>query len=351
LKGTNTNRRWFILVFVAAGLAVGVWAVVRRSGTGRSDASAEPSQPAQQSSKISCLGHIEPKDGVVRIAARSISGQPSIVRQLNVREGDRVKAGRVIAVLDSSHQLEAAARDLEAKVIVARERLALVKAGAKKPDIAAQEAEIARLRAALASAQVEFDRCDQLYRKQAATGLERNQKQTVVETTTQMLNGARSKLLSLGEVREADVKLSEAEIQAAAASAAKARAEYDASVVRAPFNGQVLKIHAHPGEEVGPNGVVELGRTDQIYVIAEVPEQDVGRLRIGQEATIAAEAFPEPLHGKVESIGLQVAKEDVQHTDPASLSDARVVEVKIRLDDSAKASRLIHGQVTAVIGP
>ena len=38
------------------------------------------------------------------------------------------------------------------------------------------------------------------------------------------------------------------------------------------------------------------------------------------------------------------------NTDPASLTDARVVEVKIRLDDSAKASRLIHGKVTVVIG-
>ena len=48
-------------------------------------------------------------------------------------------------------------------------------------------------------------------------------------------------------------------------------------------------------------------------------------------------------HGKVESIGQQVAKDDMSQTDPVSLSDARVVEVKVRLDNSNTASRLIHG--------
>ena len=106
-----------------------------------------------------------------------------------------------------------------------------------------------------------------------------------------------------------------------------------------------------PGEEIGPKGILELARTDQMYVIAEVPESDVGRVRIGNKARIRSEALAEPLGGAVESIGSQVSKENVAPADPVSFSDERIVEVRIRLDDSSRASHLIHGKVTALIEP
>ena len=94
-----------------------------------------------------------------------------------------------------------------------------------------------------------------------------------------------------------------------------------------------------------------MGRTDQMYVIAEVVESDVSRVRVGQRATISGEALCAPLHGQVAFIGMQVARDNIAQTDPVSLQDSRVVEVKIRLDESQEAARLIHGQVTAVIEP
>jgi HlyD family secretion protein len=97
-------------------------------------------------------------------------------------------------------------------------------------------------------------------------------------------------------------------------------------------------------------GLLELGKTDRMYVIAEVFESDITRVHIGDKATITGEALTEPLHGEVESIGMQVAKNNVLQTDPTSLTDARVIEVKVRLDDSSAASRLIHAKVTVVIG-
>jgi len=234
---------------------------------------------------------------------------------------------------------------------VAQERVAQVKTGAKKGDVAAQHAEIARLEAVAANARDQYALCEALFNKQAATGVELAQKRTLVETTTQAVNEAKNQLQSMGEVRQADVNLAEAEVQAAAASVENARTELQAATVRAPVGGQVLKINAFPGEEVGAKGILELGRTDQMYVVAEVVESDVRRVQIGEHATITGESLDGPLSGEVESIGHEVAKDEVMQTDPASLTDTRVVEVKIRLNDSTQASRLIHGQVTAVIRP
>ncbi|WP_289793499.1 hypothetical protein [Chlorogloeopsis sp. ULAP01] len=53
------------------------------------------------------------------------------------------------------------------------------------------------------------------------------------------------------------------------------------------------------------------------------------------------------VHGKVEHIGLQIKKQDVLASDPAAEKDARVVEVKVRIDpqDTVKVAGLTNLQV------
>lgn len=309
------------------------------------------SNPSQGPSNIACLGHIEPKDGVALISARSLSGQPSIIDDLKVREGDWVKTNQVLAVLDSHDQLQTAVEDAEGRVLVAETRLALVQAGARNGDIAAQEAEVARFEAELGTYKAEYERYNALYQKQAVTVSEYAKRALVVSDAEQMVRQAEARLTSMKEVRDVDLRLAEAEVRAATAGVARAKAELAASVVHAPFDGQVLKVHAHLGEEVGATGVLELAKTDQMYVVAEVYESDVGRVRKDQKATITGDALKKPLQGKVEAIGNQIAKNEVANLDPVSLSDTRIVEVKIRLDDSAVASHLVHARVNVVIQP
>src|SRR6202000_2274895 len=99
------------------------------------------------------------------------------------------------------------------------------------------------------------------------------------------------------------------------ANVARAEVELQASIVHAPSAGQVLKVHAHPGEEIGPEGLIELVSTDKMYVIAEVDESDVNRVHVGQTATITGDSLKTPLKGKVEFIGMRVAKNGLASTD------------------------------------
>jgi HlyD family secretion protein len=346
----NTARRiWFILIFVAAAVAAGLWLLQNGARAG-SQAKTAPPRTVGQPASVSCLGRVEPREGILRVSARSLSGQASIVGKLNVREGEWVKEGQELAILDSRPQLEATVRELETRVAVAQNRLAVVKTGARQGDVAAGNAEIARLQAILANQQTDLDRTELLFQKQAATITDRDQKRVAVTSTVQTIAAAKSKLESLQEIRQADVDLAEAEVRAATAGVARAAAELEAAVIRAPFDARVLKIQARPGETVGPKGILELGRTDRMYVIAEVLESDVSRVKVGQSATITGEALTAPWHGTVEFIGYQVAKDDVAQTDPVSLTDSRVIEVKVRLDHALDAARLIHGLVTVVIG-
>ena len=82
-----------------------------------------------------------------------------------------------------------------------------------------------------------------------------------------------------------------------------------------------------------------------MYTVAEVYETDIGKVHVGQRATITSPALHGELMGTVERIGMKIGKRDVLDVDPAASTDARVVEVHIRLDDSRAVAGLTNLQV------
>lgn len=95
---------------------------------------------------VTALGRLAPHSEVIKLSAPT-ANQGSRVDRLLVKEGDRVKAGQVIALLDSHERLKAALAEAEQEVGVAQAKLAVTQAGAKQGEIAAQRAEIDRLAA------------------------------------------------------------------------------------------------------------------------------------------------------------------------------------------------------------
>ncbi len=121
------------------------------------------------------------------------------------------------------------------------------------------------------------------------------------------------------------------------------------TTIRSPITGRVLKVHAREGERVGPEGIAELGKTGSMCAIAEIYETDVRYVRVGDHATVSSPALRAPLSGTVDRIGYKIGKQDVLATDPAARTDARVVEVRVRLDDSKAAAGLSLLQVSVVV--
>ncbi len=95
---------------------------------------------------VTALGKLEPTGKVIKLSAPASTEGVKISRLL-VKAGDTVKAGQLIAVLDSRGRLQAAVNEAQGKVAVARANLAKVKAGAKQGEIDAQKANIGRLQA------------------------------------------------------------------------------------------------------------------------------------------------------------------------------------------------------------
>jgi HlyD family secretion protein len=194
---------------------------------------------------------------------------------------------------------------------------------------------------AVAEAQASYNRTRTTLQQQI------NQAQAIAlqnkNTLQQQISAAEATLDSVGEVRDVDVIKAQAEVDRAIATLRQAEEDLELTKVKAPSDGQIIKINAYPGEVVGDDGILEFAQTNKMMVVAEVYESDIGKVKVGQTASITSEtgAFAEELTGEVRQIGLKIGKQDVLSTDPAADVDSRVVEVEIHFDPET-SNRVSH---------
>ena len=343
------------------------------------------------SSKVVALGRIIPQGDVIKISV--VNARDSRVNQILVDEGDFVKANELIAVLQGTERAEQQLREAKANVAIKRAQLLKIRQGdAKEGELAAQRAAIAELEARLrtetkqkialvdeaqatlrnakikyernstlakegAIQKAELDNATEEYKKaQASISQNKADLENTKSTLEAQLMKERANLKRLKEVRPVDVQIARAELEQASIQVQQRKAELDDTQARAPVTGQILRINTRVGEQVNTEeGIAELGQTKQMYVVAEVYETDIVRVKKGQTATINSEygGFKGEIKGKVDQIGLQIGKTRLNQdkTNPTNDVNARVVEVKIRVDpeDSPKISALSGMQVRVKI--
>ena len=145
-------------------------------------------------------------------------------------------------------------------------------------------------------------------------------------TLTQQISQAEASFQAIAEVRGVDVSVAQAELEVAEAAVNRAQADLELAYVKSPIEGQILEINTWPGEMVNKTeGIVEVGNTENMYVVAEVYETDIGRISIGQTATITSGGIIPKLTGTVDDLGWQIGTKDVLDTDPVADVDAVVV--------------------------
>ena len=138
-------------------------------------------------------------------------------------------------------------------------------------------------------------------------------------------------------------------IESLAKQVALADVRANRATVYAPIDGRILNIMAHAGELVGPSPILTMGNTEKMRAVAEVYETDTGRIEIGQTAQVTSRTLTTPVTGHVVEIGQMIFKNDVLNVDPAAKSDARVVEVRIELDDAERTQYLTNHTVDVII--
>lgn len=300
---------------------------------------------------VSSLGFIEPENGVMHITG-ALSSNGSVVQELHVKDGDNVNQGQIIAVLDNHYQLKASLEKAESHVAIKTALLERVSAGISEKTRQVHEAGLERLNVELKTAVSACDRFKALWKKKEVARQQLEEKCLKVDVLRQQQTEARARLDEIQEVRDVDIAVAQAELHNARADVALANANLERSIVRAPVDGQILKVHTYPGEAIGLKGLVELGQTQSMWVSAEVYETDIQYINEGQPVRVTSDGFSGELTGTVEQIGLLVGRNQLVAGAPTADVDARIIEVRIRLsdEDGRKVARLINLQVNVVIG-
>jgi HlyD family secretion protein len=335
---------------------------------------------SNQVRSVTALGRLEPKGEVITIGGNI--GER--IGQLVVKEGQQVKLGDVLAYLDSyqerlaeknaaASQVEEARSRLKAESMFGTAQIQEAESRIKQikipqlSEIDAQKATIAGISVDLKAKQKDLERFYFLQKEGAISQQALDDKALAVSSKENEINSAKATLAKLEKARntslqnaqaqvksaQANLQLAESNVQLASANSnlKLANARVERTIIQAPISGQVLKIFAHSGEAISDQGIMRIGNTQQMYVVAEVYETDVSKVKVNQKAIISSSAFPKTIEGVVEQVGLEVGKKDVLNTDPVAKIDARVVEVKIRLKDSHLIAGFTNLEVNVVIKP
>ena len=297
------------------------------------------------------LGKLLPEGEVITVAPPFGAGDARLA-SLRVKEGDRVEAGAILAVLDNERQLLAALDSAKATVAAREASLAQSRVSVIASRGEAQAA-LARAEATAANAVRDLERIEQLKRGGYAAESTFEQRRTAREESAREVERLKATLSRYaGDIDvQSDVRVAASNLASARAEQERAAADLEKTYVRAPRAATVLTIHVQPGEKPGSLGIMNIGNIAQMKAEVEVYQTQIGQVTLGDAVEIAAEALAKPLKGTVSRIGLEVGRQSLVDANPAANTDARVVKVSVALDpaSSEAASRYTNLQVIARI--
>jgi HlyD family secretion protein len=238
-----------------------------------------------------------------RVASK-VTGRLAAV---HVREGEAVRAGQLLASIDSP-EVAAKEAQVSAAVDAAQSQADKAQAGARRTDITAAEAQWKRAAAAADLARVTFERVDRLAREGVVAGQKRDEARTNMIASAEAARAARSQYdAALAGARAEDRRAAiaqAAQARGVAAEVAAARAE---TRIVAPAAGEVGRRLAQPGEIVGAGyPVLLLTEVQAPWVTVILREDQMAGLRIGRE-----------VRGEVPALGGKSARFRVSFVTPA----------------------------------
>jgi HlyD family secretion protein len=364
-------RKWIVVLVIAAVVAAGAFALVRRGQPAQAPAPSEVAAAPAPAVEVAVVQRgtiertLEVTGTIVSALEADVTSKiPGKVAAVRVTDGARVARGQALVQLDTAElsaqvaQAEQGVRQAQAAYDVAAARLAAVQAGPRAQERTQAGNAVAQAEANLRNAESNVVRMQQLYESGAVS---RQQLEAAVlqrDIAKSQLDSARAQasLVDAG-ARPEEVQMARAQVAQAAAGVAAVRAQltlarvqYANATVRAPFAGRIAQVHVAVGEFVGPGlSVVTLYDDRQLALDAKVGERDVAQVRSGDAVAVRAAVAPGA-----------VIRGTVQRVQPTAEAASRAALVRIRLSSppasllpgtSAQATLVLERRTGALLVP
>jgi HlyD family secretion protein len=380
------RSRWLIGFLIAAGLVGGGLTLHRMIARSQTQQEILTALVERQNLAITITAN-----GTVK-AERTINLSPrtaGYLKQLLVKEGDRVRQGQIVAYMDDSNlqgQLTQSQAQLaqqqanltkllngnrtqeiaqsEAQLAESTARLRQLEAGNRSEDISQAQARLSQAEARLRQAEDDYRRNQNLFSQGAISQQTVNQERSDRDSAQAQFNEAQAALalqkrgtrseeidqaraqvaqrqqalaLQKAGTRSEDIDAARAQVKNAQGSLQTIQADLNDTIIRAPFDGVVTKKFADPGSFVTPttagsgiegaasNSILTLASTNQ--VVANLDEAKLPSIQLGQKVIVKSDAYP----GR--TFNAQVSQIAAQAT---TVQNVTSFEVKISLDEEAQ---------------
>lgn len=236
------------------------------------------------------------------------------VEKINVREGDRVKAGEVLVKLDS-REAQAAVAQSKANLEAAIARLRQVRATSEE----AVQSQIQQARANLELAESDLRRAQELYGRNFIARAQMDEARTRYNVAKANYDLAMNLLRQ--KTWEIDIALAEAQVRQAMANLELSEAQLANLIILSPMNGGVTKRYVDPGTMVkDTTAILTLMDLSEVKMVVNVIEREFIRLQRGQVVKVTVTAFPDRVFpGRISVIT------------PALELQSRTAEIQIRI--------------------
>jgi HlyD family secretion protein len=208
-------------------------------------------------------GRIEAKlvDAVAKDALR--------VKEILVDEGDLVKPGEVLAILDTA-TFDSQLNQAKLQVTSAQER------------VASANFAMVRQQSLVDNAKLEFERTRKLVEQNALSQREFDERNTSVQTSAAALAEA-----------EAQLRTAKQEVEVAQANVTTIQTHIDDATLKSPVTGRVLYRLAEPGEMLAAGGkALTLVNLEDVYMEIYLPSEQAASLKVGAEARLTVDYAP-----------------------------------------------------------
>lgn len=266
------------------------------------------------------------------------------IAEVLVEEGSTVKAGQVLARLDTGRLLPRVAQ-AEARAAAQREVLRKLRNGARPEEVAQARAALAAAQAEAVNATSQLQRLRSISDESNGRAISPQDLDTAVAAArmseAQAENSRKALELTLAGPRQEEIDQAKAQLDAAEADLALLKRQLDDAELLAPTDGVIRNRLMEPGELATPQRpVFAIAITTPKWVRAYLSEVELSRVALGAPARVTMDSAPNnPLEGKVGFIS-STAEFTPKTVQTEELRTSLVYEIRVFVDDPEDRLRL-----------